>query len=499
MSKKELHCSNTFNAFSLGSLKAKQIDFIFGIGYKMYIGKNLTAEIEEKEFKELVNYEKYSSIKRFHADVIAFLKAINAISFVHETKTEVSVRSLFEDLEFNKETRVLKVIARPIFLEFFNNVMQQEYTIIDLKDLTSLNSVYSKLMYKLLKQWSTRGWVQFNLEEMYNLLGVPKSTQSTGNFTNKVLKPIKQELPKYFNDLQIEPIRTGRKISSYKFTWKKSKSKILEAEVVEPIVIADKKVFEESIYRSEEFKKWWNDNIKEIKFYTSYIEYLENLKMNEVETKQYLIDQIACLNAGVHSGTVINAIKNGNRLSESVKIKKDSVLKDKKKDKIAQDVVNQDVMDLLEKPQLKEENKSIYTRDLLGIQQYLYAKTMYLKTMTIGEKTRLINNLKNIEEAIEAGERLEIDMTFFKLEEPKIVIEVAPEPEIQKESVKEKPQNNNQDKENSEFKETLTIIQNKVEDLEISMLEKIKLKMKIANCTKLDEIVNICIEYKINL
>ncbi|MGL4998142.1 MAG: hypothetical protein ACRC5T_04175, partial [Cetobacterium sp.] len=189
----------------------------------------------------------------------------------------------------------------------------------------------------------------------------------------------------------------------------------------------------------------------------------------------------------------INAIKNKTRPAESVKTEKDSILKAKKKDEIAEDIVNQDVMNLLEKP---KEEVVIYNKNLLGIQQYLYAKTMNLKTMTIGEKSRLINNLKSMEEAIKAGERLEIDMTYFKTE---IVIEPIPEPEIKKELVEEKPQNNIEPKENSELIELLTMIQNKVENLEISMLEKVKLKMKIASCTKIDEIVNICIENKINL
>ncbi|MGL5099215.1 MAG: hypothetical protein ACRC6B_04130, partial [Fusobacteriaceae bacterium] len=115
---------------------------------------------------------------------------------------------------------------------------------------------------------------------------------------------------------------------------------------------------------------------------------------------------------------------------------------------------------------------------------------------TIAQSSRLINHFDNIEAAIEFGEGFEIDMSYFKTE---IKIETVSEPEIKKELVEEKPQNDSQHKENSELIEILTMIQNKVNNLEISMLEKVKLKMKIAACTETDEIVNICIENKINL
>ncbi|MGL5982958.1 MAG: replication initiation protein [Cetobacterium sp.] len=487
MSRKQLHCANTFNAFSIGSLKSKQIDFLYGIGYKMYLSNDLEAELDGDEFRELIDYNKYTSLDLFKKDVIEFLKAINSISFVNEENKEVAVRSLFDDLRFNLETKTLKVVARPIFLEFFNNVMKAEYTIIDLKDLTSLKSSYSKLMYKLLKQWNRVGHKEFTLEELYHLLGVPKSTQTTQNFKTKVLKPIKQELPKYFNDLKIEPIRTGRKISSYKFTWKKSKSKILDAEVVEPIVIADKKVFEESIYKSENFKKWWHDNIKGLTFYNSYIQHIENLKMNEAETKQYLISQVACLNSGVHSGVVINAIKNKTRISASVSIEKDSILEAKKKIDIEKETVNKDILNLI-----PSKNKNNIPQEIVKIK---ITKEMYedLYIKFLEENNTEHNNLTK-----KGFDRM--NSSKYEIIEKRILKDDILEIKAIKDYLTEEElENNAQYKENVKFIEFLNFVQSKVNDLELSFIEKTRLNVRIAKCTNTIDIANICIENNIEL
>lgn len=94
--------------------------------------------------------------------------------------------------------------------------------------------------------------------------------------------------------------------------------------------------------------------------------------MNEVETKKYLITQVACLNSGVNSGTVVNAIKNKTRISESVK--------PRKKIDVSQEIVNKEILNLI-----PDKNVNYIPQEIVKIKitkemyEELYKK--YLKEM----------------------------------------------------------------------------------------------------------------------
>ncbi|MGX7419537.1 replication initiation protein [Carnobacterium gallinarum] len=63
-------------------------------------------------------------------------------------------------------------------------------------------------MYRLLKQWRTKGTREFNLNEFNFLLDIPPSYKS-GSVDQKVLKPILDELPKYFKVLKLIKIKVN--------------------------------------------------------------------------------------------------------------------------------------------------------------------------------------------------------------------------------------------------------------------------------------------------
>lgn len=76
-------------------------------------------------------------------------------------------------------------------------------------------------MYRLLKQWRTKGNREFTLEEFNFLLDIPRSYKS-GSVDQKVLKPILEELPQYFKGFKLKKIKAntrGNKLLGYKFTW----------------------------------------------------------------------------------------------------------------------------------------------------------------------------------------------------------------------------------------------------------------------------------------
>jgi plasmid replication initiation protein len=99
-----------------------------------------------------------------------------------------------------------------------------EWTRYSLQQFNELQSSYSKTMYRLLKQFRTKGFAYFSKEDLFELLDVPKSyQQGNGMFDKRVLKPIRQELTAIFKGLAIKKKYgkgRGKPVIGYQFTFK---------------------------------------------------------------------------------------------------------------------------------------------------------------------------------------------------------------------------------------------------------------------------------------
>ncbi|MGL6024148.1 MAG: replication initiation protein, partial [Cetobacterium sp.] len=108
-------------------------------------------------------------------------------------------------------------------------------------EFVNLNSSYSKNMFKLLKQWESVKFKEFQINEFKEILGIPKGF-SFGKINERVLNPIMNELPQHFNNLKLEKIKIGRSITSLKFTWSGKIEKIVpqeNSEIIDIIEISD--------------------------------------------------------------------------------------------------------------------------------------------------------------------------------------------------------------------------------------------------------------------
>lgn len=92
------------------------------------------------------------------------------------------------------------------------------YTSFELDQHNALTSIYSKMAFRQLKRFKRTGWWQVTIEEFRRLLDIPASYRMP-DINRRVLKPIMDELPEYFDNLQLEQIRNGRQVASLKFTF----------------------------------------------------------------------------------------------------------------------------------------------------------------------------------------------------------------------------------------------------------------------------------------
>ena len=96
-------------------------------------------------------------------------------------------------------------------------------TIRILFEFATLKSVYSKTVYRFLKQYRKTGFWKVSLEDFKSLLSIPESYQAS-NIDNRVLKPVMKELPSIFKGLKVHKIksrRRGNQLLGYEFTFQK--------------------------------------------------------------------------------------------------------------------------------------------------------------------------------------------------------------------------------------------------------------------------------------
>ncbi|MGL4934100.1 MAG: replication initiation protein [Cetobacterium sp.] len=227
---------NDMNKVSFAGFKEKELDLFFSICQKM---KDKGSNEIIFSFSDLRKLSQYSnrSIERFYSDLDRVYKKMLELNLKYEDEKEIRRFVLFSRYIIKKDEQIIIIKASEDF-EYILNKLIGTFTKFDLVDFVSLKSVYSKNMFKLLKQWESKKNVKYEVEELREVLGVP-SKYTTSNFNDRVLKPIMDELPRYFNDLCLEKLKTGKKVTHLNFSWSSRKEEIKKVEQIE-IEISEK-------------------------------------------------------------------------------------------------------------------------------------------------------------------------------------------------------------------------------------------------------------------
>lgn len=146
----------------------------------------------------------------------------------------VKIFTLFTDYESFEDKGTFQIRVNSSFRYMLNDI-KEPFSLQNLKEYTNLKSGYSQLLYSFLKEWEKKKEYIFTMEEFREELGVPIS-YDIDTINKRVLSQVMKELPQYFFNLKLEKIKTGRKVTSLKFTWSKKQKEILdikEAEIVE--------------------------------------------------------------------------------------------------------------------------------------------------------------------------------------------------------------------------------------------------------------------------
>ncbi|MGL9972837.1 RepB family plasmid replication initiator protein, partial [Enterococcus sp. DIV1420a] len=97
-----------------------------------------------------------------------------------------------------------------------------EWVRYSLQQFNEIQSSYAKTMFRLLKQFRTKGYAYFSKEDFHELLDIPISYKQP-DIDKRVIKPIRQELTAIFKGLAIKKKYgkgRGKPVIGYQFTFK---------------------------------------------------------------------------------------------------------------------------------------------------------------------------------------------------------------------------------------------------------------------------------------
>ena len=192
------------NTVPLRSFNSKEMDLFFSICSKMRDKQLETITFDFEELRELSDY-KYTAYDRFIDDIEGVYNKLIQLNIRIGTPREFTRFVLFTQYSVSAEKETVTIKVNTDFKHILNDIFGG-FTKFELEEFTTLRSSYSKTAYRLLKQFRQSGYYIVQIDEFRRLFDVPESYQMT-NIDQRVLKPIKDELPEFFKNLKITKLR----------------------------------------------------------------------------------------------------------------------------------------------------------------------------------------------------------------------------------------------------------------------------------------------------
>lgn len=219
MSKEIIKYSNKLNNIPLKNFEKVDLNFFYAICAKVREKGSELVEIPLDDIKVMTEY-KSTSVERFKSDLIRMNEKLRSCHGIYETDDEIVQFNLFSTFTIVKSRKVLKIRLNPDVAWLLNNIAK-EFTSFELQEYVSLDGIYAKALYRLLKQWKTHGCTKkYGVSELKELLSIPD--YETRRFLDKIINPAVDEINKSgaFKNLRCEVIhakKRGRPVEGYVF------------------------------------------------------------------------------------------------------------------------------------------------------------------------------------------------------------------------------------------------------------------------------------------
>ena len=211
------------NTIPLRKFTPIEMNLFFSIVSRMREKGDKTVRFTFDQLKDLSNYKATANL-RFIDDLEHTYKKILSLTFGRRSESGLTREFfvMFTKFKINGdiENPYVDIQIYEEALPLLNNL--DEWVRYSLQQFNELQSSYSKTMFRLLKQFRTKGFAYFSKEDFHELLDIPKSYRES-NIDQYVIKPIRQELTAIFKGLTIKKKYgkgRGKPVIGYQFTFK---------------------------------------------------------------------------------------------------------------------------------------------------------------------------------------------------------------------------------------------------------------------------------------
>ena len=220
--------NNALVNFPLKGLSANELDILMGICYRCQQNRTDAVRITFDELKKL-SYFSSKDNEQFYKKLLGINNKLGKLLFVIDNKKIHAEFVVFSGYVIDKENQYLDIAISQIFTCLLND-FERNYTSTELFEHASLKSIYSKAVYKRLRQFRNQekpSW-KVSYSEFREYLDIPSTSRSCHIDAN-ILSVIVADNSKFFPNLKFEkyyekPKGRGRtKLGGYIFTYDKPK------------------------------------------------------------------------------------------------------------------------------------------------------------------------------------------------------------------------------------------------------------------------------------
>lgn len=240
MEKDLVKYNNVLNRLSIGKLEEKELELFFALCLELKEKGVDDVYINITEFKNLYNMGR-SNI-RFEKYLEVVLSKFLETKLIIKSSNGLEIGNFFRKFKIDFKNNNLFVQVDTDYSFILNDLVEM-YTQFSFNQYQGLKSKYAKRLMPKLAQWNGTKKIEFEKQDLFEILGASESYKSDlSSFNKRILKPATAELKKVFSNLKVTPIKnnnskTTNKIKSYLFTWD-TKPIIKDAEEVKTLEIS---------------------------------------------------------------------------------------------------------------------------------------------------------------------------------------------------------------------------------------------------------------------
>ena len=240
MEKDLVKYNNVLNRLSIGKLEEKELELFFALCLELKEKGVDDVYINITEFKNRYNMGR-SNI-RFEKYLEVVLSKFLETKLIIKSSNGLEIGNFFRKFKIDFKNNNLYVQVDSDYSFILNDLVEM-YTQFSFNQYQGLKSKYAKRLMPKLAQWNGTKKIEFEKEDLFEILGASESYKNDlSSFNKRILKPATAELKKVFNNLKVTPIKnnnskTTNKIKSYLFTWD-TKPIIKEAEEVKTLEVS---------------------------------------------------------------------------------------------------------------------------------------------------------------------------------------------------------------------------------------------------------------------